>query len=423
MAEPGLRVSLEWDDGGGVRAKELQATWCRLEISIGDRFVTLLRDRRTGSFRQSIHVSAYPLAEWVAYHWWALQAAVAKPGLTSPALSLRSVGEGFPWPRLRFAPDSDSMLLQWERSVDDRVDFVDEGTVRVDMQSFLRTAAAVVENTLSRLDDAGVPRTPLHDEWQAVNGLDDDERRFALAAARLGADPYDMPESVAAALVSASAALPPDLLDDVLTVAEPGSLQDLVAWVVAAVPGRGSVAAPPAAGDLDGWRASVRASTRRAPGPAPWARGFAAARDVRPAVETSPSDPVGLDDVVVTLPQRFPHRSIDAVGNESDVVRLVVPDGRSRTGLRFSQARALYRALTTEHDRPFALTSARTGVQQAERAFAAEFLAPITGIRERVPGPLSTVTDDDIDRLADAFGVNPLVIRHQIDNHAGHAAA
>jgi hypothetical protein len=422
VAEVDLRVSLEWDDGGGVRAKELQATWCRLEISVGDRFVTLLRDRRTGSFRQSLHVSAYPLAEWVAYHWWALQAAVAKPGSTSPGLSLRSVGEGFPWPRLHFAPDGDSMLLEWERSGDDRVVFEDEGTARVPMRSFLRTATAVVENTLSRLDDAGVPRTPLHDEWHAVNGLNDDERRFALAAARLGADPYDVSDSLADALMSASAVLTPDLLDDVVTVAEPGNLEDLVAWVTTAVPGRGAVT-PAASGALEAWRTRVMSSTRRPPSPAPWARGFVVAQDVRSAVEPRPSSPVGLDDVVVTYPQPFPHRAIDAVGNEADVVQLVVPEGRSRTGLRFSQARALYRALTTGHDRPFALTPARTGVQQAERAFAAEFLAPITGIRERVPGDLAAVTDDDMDRLADAFAVSPLVIRHQIDNHTRYVAA
>ncbi|MGF1647430.1 MAG: ImmA/IrrE family metallo-endopeptidase [Kineosporiaceae bacterium] len=422
MAETDLRVVLEWDDGGGVRAKELQATWCRLEIAVGERLVTLLRDRRTGSFRQSIHVSAYPLAEWVAYHWWALQAAVAKPGAASPGLSLRSVGDGFPWPRLSFAPDGDSTLLVWERSVDDRVAFVEDGSARVDMQSFVRTAAAVVENTLSRLDDAGVPRTALHDEWQAVHALDDEERGFALAAARLGIDPYDVSEPVAQALVSASQELTPDLLDDVLTAAEPSGLRDLVTWVTGTVPGPGSTTAA-AVGDLDRWRAGVTSSIRRAPGPAPWARGFAAAQSVRPDLEPHPSSPVGLDDVVETLPRPFPHRSIDAVGNEADVVRLVVPEGRSGRGLRFSQARALYRALTTGRDRPFALTSARTGVQQAERAFAAELLAPITGIRDRVPGPLTAVTDDDVDRLADAFEVSALVIRHQIDNHAGRVAA
>ncbi len=53
--------------------------------------------------------------------------------------------------------------------------------------------------------------------------------------------------------------------------------------------------------------------------------------------------------------------------------------------------------------------------QQSNRAFAAEFLAPAVGLRNRVRR--ARLDEDDIDELAAEFGVSSMVIEHQLANH------
>ena len=80
----------------------------------------------------------------------------------------------------------------------------------------------------------------------------------------------------------------------------------------------------------------------------------------------------------------------------------------------FQFSRALCEALIPQSSDTL-LTRARTDRQQRNRAFAAEFLAPSSGLRGRVPR--SVLGDDDIDEIAAEYGVSPLVMAHQIRNH------
>ena len=61
------------------------------------------------------------------------------------------------------------------------------------------------------------------------------------------------------------------------------------------------------------------------------------------------------------------------------------------------------------------VTRGATRRQQTNRAFAAEFLAPSRSLRERIT--YSTVDDEQVDDLAEEFGVSTQVIRNQIENH------
>ena len=61
------------------------------------------------------------------------------------------------------------------------------------------------------------------------------------------------------------------------------------------------------------------------------------------------------------------------------------------------------------------ITKANSERQQRNRAFAAEFLAPSSGLRARISGQVAA--GDEIDELADEFGVSSRVIEHQVQNH------
>jgi Zn-dependent peptidase ImmA (M78 family) len=61
------------------------------------------------------------------------------------------------------------------------------------------------------------------------------------------------------------------------------------------------------------------------------------------------------------------------------------------------------------------LTQARSDRQQRSRAFAAEFLAPSSGLRARLSR--AVVGEHDVDAVAAEFGVSPLLVAHQLRNH------
>jgi Zn-dependent peptidase ImmA (M78 family) len=83
---------------------------------------------------------------------------------------------------------------------------------------------------------------------------------------------------------------------------------------------------------------------------------------------------------------------------------------------RFSFCRALFPLLIkqTAKSEMHLVTSSHSPIQQAGRAFAAEFLAP----RKVVAGKLGQLKNDydRVDDVAKRFGVSSLVIEHQYDN-------
>jgi hypothetical protein len=69
----GFEIKAAWERADGVATPELASTWCALEMTADDRPVTLVEDIRGGGLRTALHTSAYPLAEWIATHWWTLR--------------------------------------------------------------------------------------------------------------------------------------------------------------------------------------------------------------------------------------------------------------------------------------------------------------------------------------------------------------
>jgi len=64
---------------------------------------------------------------------------------------------------------------------------------------------------------------------------------------------------------------------------------------------------------------------------------------------------------------------------------------------------------------PALLTRTQSDRQQRSRAFAAEFLAPAAALQAKVPRPV--LDEEDVEELAAKFGVSPLLISHQLENH------
>jgi hypothetical protein len=271
----------------------------------------------------------------------------------------------------------------------------------------------LVEVVLERLVDRGHPSTALADEWSAIKQLDPEEVAFCSAAARLGLDPFAVPSDTADILVTSEERFGRALLTDFLDAADPEHLGTQLDRVEA---------------DLEQLSASSENTERLPVGPfqapdpfEPWISGQHDAKELRRALGAKSQDPLDLTPFVYLWPSARMEGDIRGVGTLTRAGGYGVSgaDGHTDQGRRFHAARAVWRfGFDREPTSAFLLTRARTRLQQAERAFAAELLAPVEGIRTMLPAAHGGLIDaDTVQMVSDHFGVSDLVVKHQVENH------
>lgn len=160
-------------------------------------------------------------------------------------------------------------------------------------------------------------------------------------------------------------------------------------------------------------REAVRDASQRSRSGPPWRWGYAAAERVRPVIGRMSADPVELlPSVVVDKMDGIRALAFDPDGNDP---RIAVTAG-TEIGRRFARARALFHVLVTGAREPRLVSEARTELQMAGRAFAAQLLAPVDRLRERIPAD-GEIDPDTLDEIASELGVSTEVVRHQVENH------
>ena len=433
----GLRVLVEWEDPGGVRSRELHATWCRLEIWAGTECVTRVEEESTSATRRSIYVPLYPFAEWAAYNLGFLLTH-SRPGRSSSRQraygstshhplqrpdwlrhhNVRAVGEGFAWPDLAIIPEGAATCLTWFKSDRDPrggLRYVTDGEQLISTASVKTCLETVIELTLTRLDEAGITDTPLHEEWRARRALDPDELEFCDAAARMGIDPFDVDDDLADSISEAGNELHGTLLNDFLDVADRNSIRDSLTWVSEAAR---SIEALGASGEAlltlrDEIGSGLHPASDR-----PWVAGYSAAQLIRRALGSAATARFEPSRFMADIVRPSEVRGVDAVGRNDGGLRIVRAKKAGSASTRFTRARALWSALQESTGELFVLTAAHTSRQQAGRSFAAELLAPAEGIRSMLASVGPHFDTDDVDAIAEVFDVQPLVIEHQIENHA-----
>jgi hypothetical protein len=427
----------EWLAVDGVNSPELAATWCRLSISVDGQVVTRVDDLIAHASRSGIFCSAYPLAEWIATHWWPLRshvrpaalleraAASGRPGALREADSLashdlRAAGDGFLWPRLLIVPQGARTLLTWmadEASRGGPIRYVSSGqawTWPTDVQSSL---AGLVAATIDRLHEMAVAGTLLQEEWQAIATADADEAAFCDAAAALGLDPYDVSESTADSINSIGAMLSPALASEFTTAADPARIHEDLDWITR---GLKRISHKPGAATAPLRRLRDLALHEDDDGP-PWEIGWRQAQTVRRALRVVDTDPIELGEVFQHHYHETGDPSLQALASGlSGHIAIVAGARTTKPGQRFVESRALWRDLHVM-DRPYLLTTAATFEQRIERAFAAELLAPASGIAKLINGKSGVILANDLERIARRFKASPFVIGHQVENQLGLA--
>jgi len=164
----------------------------------------------------------------------------------------------------------------------------------------------------------------------------------------------------------------------------------------------------------------------RLPTGAPWQQGYAVARRLRSYLGLNGHAIQGLrglaevlgstlDELQGAIIKRTPFSTVDGllVLKESQSPAFATAHANDE-GKAFAISRCLFDYFVSDSTTAL-VTKSRSDRQKRNRAFAAEFLLPAASLRAVISG--ETITTDNVDDLADRFGVSAFVVRHQIENH------
>ncbi len=410
-----VRFRFDWIDAGPSRDERARLTMAALAIEADGAFVTAAIDRESRIYRDHVVVPLFGVAEWLVGNWWHLLYEIEDTRERKPGFEFRHdlafAGDGFILPSLFMAPASEKVHIRWRRYKPRyaRIEFVEEGETSVGREELETQFRILVDAVLERLHGGGVSPTPLDRDWTAMNALDADEREFGRAAALLGIDPFDVPDSLAKAMVALWESADPFVREDALATADADSLSCTGDWLAAAFK---KVESAKSGG---GW-SDIRRRCAPVPGGPPWEQGYELARRVRRRLDAGddrfnfdPEGPLALRPAVTRPP------SPRIQGLVAPNVPACVAAPRGEAGSRFLMARALGDYVGRAAPGASILSSLATDRQARSRAFAAEFLAPAASLRRRLGGEPADM--EKVDDLGREFGVSSLVIRRQIENH------
>lgn len=424
MAVTDFRFAYDWlSAGGGDPA--FRETTAQLSLYVGNTCLTRNEDIWSKTVRDSVLVSAYPLAMWLASSWWRLNWEPLPKHGTRPTLDWRIAHEmgaanhGFVWPRILFASDGEFVSIWAEaastkgQSVSYLAGLDGQG---VHLDEFQQCIDNFIGAVLSRLTAVGCKGTELEALWGFVleDRVDPTASRARRLEAQLGFDPEECPEDVIARALTlqlrtgdaAMSELAPifgkrdegvalDEIDDLCTI-------------------RG-VRGKPQVGQ------SNLALTTTA---APWRRGVDAARQLRTHIANTdkPIDNKILFDLLGLTEEQVekwypPSRLHATVAMPIDQESLnFVPRKRHPVAKRFEFARLLGDHLCEPTGSTYWLTSTdlATSRQKYQRAFAAELLCPIKSLVDFLADDFS---ESALEEAATQFDVSEKTVESLLMNN------
>lgn len=407
-----LRFEWDWESAPEVRTPELRATWATLQIDVGDVAATLVEDRSSRSgLRRRINVPTYPLAEWIAYGWWAL---TSPTPASHKGFCLADAGDGFPWPDLRLQAGPGYVLAALRRA--DRpveaIRFLSATELLLSPADVERELRRFVEDTIQQLDDAGIAKTPLQEEWTAIVSADEQVAAFCKTAAALGLDPYDLSDSQSDLVLGfGSGITDPVLVAELAASIQVSEVETAHAWLRDALDHVESVSDAPSLElpfeplPLGGWER-------------PWRVGYERADRVRELLGVAPDERIDVDELVVIsgVEAAAPHRIAGLAKALGSGTAVAVPWEATDRAKRFAGARAIGRRTFDPSRGGMLLTGRDEYAAKVERAFAAELLAPAAGLDHFLG---DSTSDEALMLAADEFDVSFRVIEHQLENQLG----
>ena len=393
-----FRVTIEeWVNPQGAHCDLLRNTWARIGINIGDVCLTEFYDTEAKSVRKATYGPAYPLAHWLALHWWSLANEVERPSKTIlERHNIKAAREGFALPDVTLYPQGDHIKASWKpfapKSMNGR--FITEaGNTTMPMREFKKAAREFIEKTIRRLEDTNVKESPLHSVWNETLNSEKDpgERDFCVIAGKLGLDPYETQEWQVQQITESYEILPEELRSEFFHAAQPNRLLETAKKLALIIQGI----------DNKTWHKPQLPEFTLSPNMPPWASGYSIAQTVKVSGETVP--------ITLKTADLGSLSGLACFDTSNKGITLFAPTTKTTATQEFLKARATCEYYT--QTAPFALlTQAKTPRQATNRAFAAELLAPARTIREKFEQGFTS------EEIADELGVSISTIQYQQEN-------
>lgn len=425
-------LAIEWDwlapfDRGSAEG----CTFADLRIRIGDRLATELEDLESQTLRQGTHVSAYPLALFVAANWWRLRWEPV-PARETPEWrmrhSLAAAGEGYAWPDLTFASVGDFILATVRAgasSATSPVRYVADFAEWTRAADFEDASRAFIDGVLGRLQALDINETELEAVWQDVRReqSDTEAARWRRLEALAGYDPDEAPEAFIADLLQAGEDSGWAAIEELAAASRGRALEDLhlLREAVQQHGVRYRIA------DFDHLRTTVE-STVADNTLVPWQRAKHAAREARKlwGLDGKPVSSRMLAELMDMPEENLAYVSYGdprqhvpysaSLRSASTDESLLVLNHRPATSRRFSACRLIGdRLFGQATERLAAATNAYTGRQKFQRAFAQELLCPFGILMDFLD--TDSPSDDDIEDAAEHFQVSPLLVHTTLVNN------
>ena len=426
----------------GVRTPSHRETMANFRLSVADRVLTANRsisaDAELEEPRDSVQVSLFPLAEFIAANWWALLYEPQKTPTDVQAYSGRHQivrhRDGFAYPDVAFYGADSRVLVMASASriVSAGIEFFTElsGTEQntLDRNRTEQVLLSFLGAVLDRLSDDD-DRDWLAEKLEGIRHSKNDpnENEYCTLAGMLGADPYDEGDALELAITTVRTTLGSALAREVFATSELSSVIDR-AQSIKSVADRAISKSRLVAQHVEGLKKSFATRIGKAsPGgfSSSWERGYVAANELRRVLALDGDRPLPTDDLLQT--KLFGGELSDGariadwaalgargIGVDDSRGFGIAIDTSSRMHPRFQLAATFGDYLFCGDGDIFLSTGASTDRQKTNRAFAAEFLAPIDAIKVRLAG--GRATPDQLRQLAGHFGVSPTTIRYQIIN-------
>ncbi|HEY4261484.1 MAG TPA: hypothetical protein VGM98_15050 [Schlesneria sp.] len=411
-------------------------TWCSLRIQVGARFASRLWDKSLEDERDSIHVPAFPIAEWIVQNWWAIfnelcpwNTAPRSPAINADWLSwakrhcLRAADSSLLLPKLYIYSDGSELVAEAHADRTGSLanlpgEFIGEIVETIDPSTTETALGKFIDQTIGRVDGVEDHRIVLlAKQWEAIRNADPEETEFCKLAGRMGLDPYctqDITDRLAEFLETLGELESP-LVRDLTESARPESVEAQWSWVNEA---SDELGLGPRTIDLPIDLPTIRET--------PAEYGYELARAVRLAANIRPTKAIesfeNVAEAAIGRPfhvryrNHLPGHGIKAIcgQSKSGVFYAAGPEHPIHRNQNFTNARSLYHALATSQVSQRLVTDAYSLDQKASRAFAAELLAP----REALLNGLarSTVDPVTVEKFSREFLVSPRVIELQLEN-------
>lgn len=418
-----LAIEADWENSASGTPEEA-STFAAVGIKYGSLWLTEAEDSFVNRIRQKVYLSAYPLAEWLAWNWWRLRWEPRRATHDwSMAHRMSNIGGGYVWPDITIFSDGERIVLN---SVPTRprpmepLRYISQAAVIVRAPVFEDVVDAFISAVLDQLGSKQIADSNLARIWKSVS----EERNSHEVALRrklealLGFDVDEADENLIERLVRDTERLGEAGVQEIAATATPADMATVASSndIIAAANAYGFSCNPRDSVQL---RASIAGALPT--GVAAWKRGVAAARALRDQ-ENLGSGPISderLCQLAGVASAALQSQSRSPYNFEYDISQThgkIVLKSSYETGRRFSLARLLGDKLAAgTANEPFKL-AARTFTyrQKMQRAFAGEFLCPFDELSKVLDGDLS---DDSIQDAARHFQVSDIAVRTLLVNN------